>query len=185
MVDAHTDRRPDSMSGFTLFEVLAAALVLVLVGTLTIGSMNADLSRMSDARLRLEAGRIADSTLADIEATLFDGTAPELAMNEEEIDGFIVRIRVAPFGVLFQNAGEPLPPAVEGDEAPRNLFQTIADELPGLPTHLRMIEVKVLWGDPTAPDSVARTTVGFDHTGALEALEQSGQGGQGAERDAS
>lgn len=165
---AHRDTR-----GFTLFEVLAASLVLVLVGTLTIGSMNADLSRMSEARLRLEAGRIADSALADIEATLFDGTAPTAAANEEEIDGFVVRTRVAPFGLLFQGAASGEAEADE-DAVATDILSMIGGEFPGLPKHLRMVEVKVLWGSVDAPYTVERTTLAFDHTGALEALENAG-----------
>ncbi len=159
--------------GFTLFEVLAAALVLALVGTLLIGSMNTNLAHQSDARLRLEAGRIADSALADLEATLFDGSAPPTGVDESERDGFVVKTRVAPFALLFDSA------AVQGDDAegPTTLFKTISAEYPGLPRHLRTLEVKVLWGNPVAPDSVVRTTVAFDHVAALEALENLASGG--------
>ena len=159
-------------SGFTLIEVLAAAMVLVLVGTIAIGSISADLSRMSDARLRLEAGRIADTALADIEGTLFDGSAPALFDDENEFDGFTVKTRVAPFGTLFRSGGGAAP-VDEAETGGGGLFQVIAGEFPGLPRHLRRIEVQVLWGDPRKPDSVIRTTVGFDHTTALEMLENS------------
>jgi hypothetical protein len=154
--------------GFTLFEVLAAALVLVLVGTITIGSMNRNLAHLGDARQRLEAGRIADAALADLEATLFDGSAPPLSASEEEVGAFRVKTRVVPFGVLF-DAEEV---GADEDAEATSLFSVIAQELPGLPQHLRVIDVHVEWGDPMAPDFVERTTVAFDRVAATEAIQQ-------------
>jgi type II secretory pathway pseudopilin PulG len=173
-------RRSDtSRRGFTLFEVLAAALVLVLVGTLLIGSMNTNLTHQSDARNRLEAGRIADSALADLEATLRDGSAPALGTDESERNGFRVRTAVTPFGTFFENDPEARA-ATGGDGASGGgLFEQIANEFPGLPKHMRALKVTVEWGDPMSPDSVVRSTVAFDHAAAVEALEGLAGGGDG------
>ena len=170
--------RPERQTrGFTLFEVLAAALVLALVGTLLIGSMNTNLSHQSDTKLRLEAGRIADNALAELEATLFDGSAPAIGADETQQDDFTVRTKVLPFTSFFDAEEAPAPtPAEEGAAA--GLGTMIAGEFPGLSSHLRTLHVVVLWGNPQAPESVVRTTVAFDHTAALEALENL-QGGQG------
>jgi len=160
-------------AGFTLFEVLAAALILVIVGTITIGSMNANLARMTDARLRLEAARIADSAMADLEATLFDGTAPKPFSDENEIDGYRVKISVVPFGTLFDMDQAE----ADAESKSPSLFGTIVQEFPGLPQHLRSMRVEVSWGDGAVPDSVVRTTIGFDHAGALEQIEERANGG--------
>lgn len=176
--------RPADRSGFTLFEVLAAALILVLVGTVAIGSMNADLGRMGDARRRLEAGRLADLALADLEAQLVGGVAPEIMNEEEEIEGFLVRRLVTPFGMLFAESQAPpgvatgavpaaAPGAPPGAAAePTEFFPFLAQEFPGLPQHLRVMHVQVEWGDELAPEMVRRTTVAFDHQAALEAFEK-------------
>jgi prepilin-type N-terminal cleavage/methylation domain-containing protein len=159
---------PRARHGFTLFEVLAAALVLALVGTLTIGSMNINLGHLSDARLRLEAGRIADTALADIEATLFDGSAPPIGADETQVGSFRLQSRVTPFGMLFDAEQTKT-----GDEAEATgLFAIIAKEMPGMPRHIRVIQVKVAWGAPGSSDQVERATIAFDHVGALEALEK-------------
>lgn len=160
-------------SGFTLFEVLAAALVLALVGTLLIGSMNTNLSHQSDARMRLEAGRLADSALADLEATLFDGSAPPLGEDERQEGAFVVRTKVAPFGALFDasqsGAGANAPGP--GQAAPAGLGQAINGEFPGLAKHLRTLHVSVVWGSPTGGEKVERVSVAFDHVAALESFE--------------
>lgn len=167
-------------AGFTLFEVLAAALILVIVGTITIGSINANLARMTDAHLRLEAAQIADTTLADLEATLFDGTAPKPFADENEIDGYQVKITVMPFGTLFDSDQAK---ADEEADSP-SLFGTIVREFPGLPQHLRSMRVEVSWGDANAPASVVRTTIGFDHASALEQLQQrSSDGGTAGDEE--
>ncbi len=167
---------PSNDAGFTLFEVLAAALVLVMVGVLTIGSMNTNLAHMSDARIRLEAGRIADAALADLEALLFDGTAPAIASEETELGDFRIATHVTPLGVLF------VPPDdAEDEEAASNLHSMIAEEFPGLPRNVRVLHVRVAWGNPLAPEFVERTTIGFDHAAALEAFQQLGQNQAGEE----
>jgi len=163
--------------GFTLFEVLAAALVLVLAGVLAIGSMNTNLSHLSDARVRLEAGRIADATLADIEATLVDGSAPPISSEESTVGPFRVSVRVIAFGGLF-DAGEI---EASPDEGSPGLFGTIAQELPGVPRFLRAIQVRVGWGPVDAPEFVERTTIAFDQVGALQALEEQAGGGEADE----
>ncbi len=176
--DAPCPTRADRARGFTLFEVLAAALVLVLVGVLTIGSMNTNLAHLSDARVRLEAGRIADAALADLEATLWEGSAPPISSNDDEIGVFRVATRVTPFGVLFETGDAQ----ATADGPPANLFAIIAEELPGLPKHLRVLHVRVAWGDVEQPEFVERTSVAFDHAAALEAFQER-TGGQDAEED--
>jgi len=173
------ERRASRRGGFTLFEVLAAALILVLVGTVAIGSMNADLGRMGDARRRLEAGRLADRALADLEAQLVGGVAPELQNEEEEIDGFLVRKLVTPFGLLFAESETPPRSASPGaaggaDAEPTEFFAFLAQEFPGLPQHLRVLLVQVEWGNELAPEVVRRTSVAFDHQAALAALRDLG-----------
>ena len=175
MAEREAHRSGRARRGFTLFEVLAAALILVLVGTLSIGSMNADLGRMSDARRRLEAGRLADRALADFEAMLFDGSAPEVQSETEEVDGFVVTRRVTPFGLFFAMTEDEVEEAPRlgdavDDGAVKPFFPALASEFPGLPKHLRMIHVKVEWGNEMAPEKVERSTLAFDHQAALEAL---------------
>ena len=154
--------------------MLAAALILVLVGTVAIGSMNADLQRMGEARRRLEAGRLADRALADLEATLFDGSAPALLNEEEEIDGFLIKKLVTPFGLLFAEA-EAVRTA-PGEEPTLGFFEQLAQEFPGLPKNMRLLNVRVQWGNPMRPESVQRTTLAFDQQTALEAVQNLGQG---------
>ena len=170
--------------GFTLFEVLAAALILVIVGTLSFASMNADLGRMGDARRQLEAGRLADLALADLEATLFDGSAPEIQSEVEEQDGFVIKRNVTPLGLLFAAASDDGggvgggAGAAAGTDTP-GFFPALVEEFPGLPKHLRVLHVKVEWGNPTRPRKVERTSIAFDQQAALEAFEQLAGGSAG------
>ena len=157
--------------------MLAAALILVIVGTLSIGSMNADLGRMGDARQRLEAGRIADLALADLEATLADGTAPEIQSEEEERDGFMVTVHVTPFDLLFADGDDS---GTGSEDASAGSLGELAKEFPGLPEYLRVLYVKVEWGGAFSPKKVERTTIAFDQVAAVEALDQSATGGAGS-----
>jgi len=162
-------------SGFTLFEVLAAALILVLVGTVAIGSMNADLGRMGDARRRLEAGRLADRALADLEAQLVGGAVPEIQDEEQELDGFVLRRLVAPFDLLFAESQAPRAAVPGAEDAPTEFLPFVTQEFPDLAQHMRVLEVQVEWGNELAPEMVRRTTVAFDQQAALEAVRNAGQ----------
>ena len=59
----------------------------------------------------------------------------------------------------------------------------LVNKYPGLPQFMRMIQVKVLWGNTANPDFVERTTIAFDHAAALEALQnmQNGSTDDGAD----
>lgn len=170
-------RKPRGLgtTGFTLFEVLAASLILVLVGTMLIGSMNADLHRMSDARMRMTAGRLADSKLAQLESSLIDGAVPEMQNEEEETDnGFVIKTIVGPYSAIGSQTddGAGARPSRNGEEPPPKITDLIAKEFPGLPSRLRAFAVIVEWQNGLVVERVRRVTFGFDRQGAVEALQE-------------
>ena len=93
----------------------------------------------------------------------------------------MVTRRVTQIGLLFGMTPDELddfgrPDGVEEGDM-NTLFSALSMELPGLPEHLRMLHVKVEWGDESAPDRVERTSVAFDHQAAVEALGDLGGAG--------
>jgi len=148
-------------AGFTLFEVLGAVALLGL--TYTVLSETAIRGLLTEGRTGriLEASMLADLRLAEIESGLNEGLVPPLGEDETESDDGLYRIvtEVAPF---------ELPPEIQasaGGPTPGGSQLATASVPPPAPlgaAALRMIRVRVLWGDEGDEQSVERVTYGFD-----------------------
>ncbi len=157
-----------SARGFTLLEVLAAVMILSLWYMIIANSAVLGLRAEGESRRRMEAGRIADMKLAELEAIAVTGAAPEIMNETEEIDDFEVTWAVGPFAyrVGGQAPGETNDP--DAIEEPANLRQYVTFHAPSLSRNIRAIFVRVTWGEEDAQRAVIRSTFAFDQAKAAE-----------------
>jgi prepilin-type N-terminal cleavage/methylation domain-containing protein len=146
--------------GFTLFEVMAAVLVIGILYTVLIGTASQGLRAEGESRRRLEASLLADEYLAQIEAGIATGVFPELGITEEEAEGgYHVAVEVAPFDptpYLGEAFKEALPKP--GDPVP-SLFAPPARPDQSL---LRTVSVSVKWAEAEGEHEARRTTLAYD-----------------------
>lgn len=164
VVGAAGHRRPPAAHarGFTLFEVLAAVLVLALVYT-WLASMNIEgLRSEGTSRRRLEASLIADAALATIEEGIALGAPPVIGSTEEELGDFRVTVAAAPLDILPFLGEDALPP-----EGVTESLLTLPNS--GDAPFLSRVDVAVRWIEGLDEFEVHRTTFAYDAQ-ALEGL---------------
>ena len=163
---------PATQRGFTLLEVLAAAMIFTMVVTVLIGTSGAAVQMTRVTASRLEASLIAETELARLDAILNDrGPLPEA--YEETRDIYAIRVFSEPAIDDFgggASLGIGAPPADGGVGAPSGIGALLALEAPGVEQFLLRYEIRVEWIDGAVPDSVSRTTYAFDWEGARTAL---------------
>ena len=167
-------RRP-STSGFTLLEVLAAAMIMAMFyGVLSAKGVEGFVLE-GDADRRLRASLVADRRLADLEAARVTGQAPRVGTVEAEEDGFAVRVEVGPFALpLDQFLPEEDSPgggrAARGPRPP----SLLAPPARGRAAPLLAVHVVVSWNDGRGDHSVERTTFALDREALAEVLTRAG-----------
>jgi prepilin-type N-terminal cleavage/methylation domain-containing protein len=157
--------------GFTLLEVLAAVAIFGIWYVALAGASLQGLRGEGESDRRLAASLLADQVLADMEAPMSLGVAPEIGNQEYEQDGYVVRTEVTPFDPLPlippppQPPGRP-PPATSSAPASSLLAAAAA----GGASPLRQVRVQVAWTEGAGERSVWRTTFALDLQGAQAAL---------------
>jgi prepilin-type N-terminal cleavage/methylation domain-containing protein len=154
-----------SERGFTLIEVMAAVAVVAIVFTTLARVASQGLQSEGTSKRRFEASLLADAALAEIEAQLAEGIAPEIGRSEIEEGLFDVVVDVSAFDLSSViPAG-----AVTSEEAPGG--GPAAPSLLGGPdeTPVRAIAVAVSWTEGVNELRVTRATYGID-LAALQAL---------------
>jgi prepilin-type N-terminal cleavage/methylation domain-containing protein len=178
-------------SGFTLLEVLAAAMIFAVVVTVLVGSSSETVHRARISANRLEASQIADREIATLES-LLSNRLPPPEDREETLDDFIVTVSSEP-------ALETDLPAPNASNDSLSLFSDTANGIgalgallsvhaPGLEAFLLRYEIAVAWEEGSVSQQLRRTTFAFDWEGArreLPDLFTSGDGGENAEGDSS
>lgn len=183
---ARRGRPRAAAAGFTLLEVLVAVAVLglvyVTVARVAIQGMRSE----GDAARRLEASRVADRTLAELETQLAQGTAPPLGERTLEEAGYRVELAVEPFSAQSLGLGGALAeldlPRREGAQEERpGRSRPDRDEGPplalleppqrGARPALLQLRVRVAWQDAAQEQSVTRTTFALDRETAASRLE--------------
>lgn len=162
--------------GFTLFEVMAAVIVLGLLYSLLASSAIGGLRAEGTSRRRLEASLLADQGLYELEGQILLGSLPEIGSSEEELDEYFVTVNVQPF-----DPTPFLPQETEERDAPttRSLLDPPANADESL---LRILEVVVSWSEGLDEYRVVRTTFAYDVAAVsplLGSLDTSGGGGSG------
>lgn len=187
----------DRHDGFTLLEVLAAAMFFALIVTVLISSSSQAIHRAGVVATRLEAAGHADRELARLEALFAQRLKPP-EDREEQIEGevldFVLRVTsTSAFDDLGGGSGpgggasaDSLLAALSGGGG---IGPMLAAQAPGIDLFLRRYTIEVRWAiDDERSDAVERVTYGFDWESAQVALpelfvraEDGTQGLEGAE----
>ena len=154
-------------AAFTLLEVMAAVAVVAIVFTTLARVANEGLRSEGISKRRLEASLLADSLLAEIEAQLATGVAPEIGETESEEGPFSLLVSVTSFDIA-----SVLPASALGATDP-----TTEAGLPGVfgddVSPIRSIEISVIWVEGLEEMRVTRNTYGIDPV-VLEGLANAG-----------
>ncbi|MBM4384021.1 MAG: prepilin-type N-terminal cleavage/methylation domain-containing protein [Deltaproteobacteria bacterium] len=89
--------RPSHARGFTLIEVMAAAIILLLVVAALSEMLASQARREGDARGEALAALFADRAIAEIEESIARGAAPQLGRTERSEDDLRATIEVRAF----------------------------------------------------------------------------------------
>lgn len=172
-------------TGFTLFEVLAAVLILGLFYTVLADQAVRGLRSEGIDRRRTTASDIADARLVDLETLIASGAPLESLQEETEEGDFRVLVEVLPEDVeaLMPPPPDaaPIPP---GEPAgPRLLVDERGD------SRLYRLLVVVSWEESEQPHEVRRTSWDFDRSQLALLFPETGDDGgdaaAGAEGEAS
>jgi len=178
MSDLAGDPRSGRVSaGFTLLEVLAALMILGLWYTAISGLAMQGVHSEFVSNRKLMAAQLADRAITEIETQAMLGAIPaieeHILQDDEE---FSVVVAVSEFGGADE--GEA-PPGVAGggdDVAPTELAALIVQRLPGLPSLLLTVTVRVSWTEGNARRELKRVSYLFDETAATAIYQESGLG---------
>lgn len=178
--------------GFTLFEVLAAVLILGLFYAVLASSAIQGLRAEGTSRRRLQASLLADRQLSELEAQAMTGGVPEIGHWEQEEGDFRVSVDVSPFdlSLLLGDDEEP-------GSATRAARADAGESLLNLPqegaqSFLRTLDVRVSWAEGIDEQHVQRTSFAYDVAAAAplfetvggdEASEEVGGGAEGEEAE--
>jgi prepilin-type N-terminal cleavage/methylation domain-containing protein len=163
-------------AGFTLLEVLAAALILALwFGALATSSFSALRAEGENFRL-LEAGMLADLHLARALASTMEGTIPKDEETQSAEGAYEIVTRFGGFGQVNTKLGElaqrdDIEPALPGGDSIPGMKQLLGAEMPGILRHVRSIKVIVIWQEGQRKRRAERVTFVFDAEAAAEIYE--------------
>lgn len=161
--------------GFTLFEVLAAVLILGLIYTVLADRAVRGLRSEGIDRRRTEAAALADARLVDLETLLASG-APLEPLQDETLEGdYRVYVEILPEDVeaLLPPPPEELAREPGEDAAPRLLVDDQGE------SRLYRILVAVSWDESGQPQEVRRITWDFDKSELALLFPDTGEGGSG------
>lgn len=163
--------RAPARLGFTLLEVLAAAVIMAAVYAV-LSASNIDATILEgDADRRLHASLVADRALVDVQAQLALGTAPRLGVSESEEDGYAVRVDLAPLELPFETwLPEPEGAPARDARAPSLLAPVKRGGTPPL----LQLQILVSWSDGVRDRELRRTTFILDAATAAGVLAQAG-----------
>ena len=171
---------PDRRRGFTLFEVMAAVLVLGVIFSVLASVTIEGLRAEGDSRRRLEASLLADEVLGDLEGQLLAGVFPEVGSSEREMGDYRVTVDVEPFDpspyLALESQAETTTRSIgQRESEPQSLLEPPAS---GEPSLIRSFEVVVHWSEGFDEHAVRRTTFAYD-VAALAPLVEAGAGATG------
>ncbi len=164
--------------GFTLFEVMAAVLVLGVLYSVLATSAIHGLRSEGESKRRLEGSLLADEHLMELEGGLAAGVFPEIGSVESEAGGFRIAVDVAPFDVtpFLESGGD------EEDEGPaEDSLLTMSDRPEE--SLVRLVTVAVRWDEAEGEHEVLRTTLVYDQATVAGLFGEEGASDGGGDVD--
>jgi prepilin-type N-terminal cleavage/methylation domain-containing protein len=173
--------RPNSAPGFTLLEVMAAAVILsvvVLWLNSAVGQMN---GYEGDSRRRVDAALFADRLLAELEQAAAQGGSIPLGTREAQEGMYQATIEVKPLDpTLLEQAGAV--PRVASGEPPPEIPPAGWLDSPAAQAEPPVVSATIIvTGTEGRFEAGVTRTSFFLNPAALKALEQQGsdEGGEG------
>jgi len=165
-------------AGFTLLEVLAAAVIMAMVyGVLAEQGVQGFVLE-GDADRRLRASLVADRRLDALRTEAAGGAPPPLGVQEGREQEFGVRVEVRPFDLALVTLLPAPPEAALPDRPPRRGGppepSLLAPPARGREPPLRTVEVVVSWEARGAVHAVRRTDFSLDLAAATALLQEAG-----------
>jgi prepilin-type N-terminal cleavage/methylation domain-containing protein len=105
--------------GFTLLEVMVAIFVLGLVVGALLQMMQGLLARLADARHELDAARLAELRMRELQAGAAEGILPEIGSTQGEFDSPYDYLR---WQLLVEETAVPLPDDLAGGPPTSSIF---------------------------------------------------------------
>ena len=159
--------------GFTLLEVLAAAMIFSVVVTVLVGSSSETVHRARISANRLEASQIADREIAILESLLSNRLTPP-EDKEDTWEDFGVTVSSEPAleaDLASPNAlGDPLSQFSDATDGIGALGALLSVNAPGIEGFLLRYEIVVEWEEGSVTQRLRRTTFAFDWEGARREL---------------
>ena len=156
-------------AGFSLLEVLGAIAILgiwfAVIAELAMVGLRAE----GRSHRMLLASLVADDVLSEIEIEMMSGRSPEVSSEEEERDGYTIRIDVEPYELEL-----PAPEATPGDATgvgpATGPFEHLRGSQPDAQSPILSIRIQVAWPEGHDEGSVTRYTFGTDLAAAAASL---------------
>ncbi len=180
---SHSLPRCPQAGGFTLLEVMAAVAVMAMAFIVLAQANIQGIMAEGSARQRLEAARLADRTMQELEIKLISGSLPlEEGIEEEEEPPFIIETEIALFELDLPEVPNALGETSEIETEPDSAIQAL-ETLSEREDILHWIQVRVIWGEGVFERAVTRTTFGYDaallQAGAQAQAPEGPGGGEG------
>jgi prepilin-type N-terminal cleavage/methylation domain-containing protein len=169
-----------AQAAFTLLEVLAAVMILSLWYVIIANSAILGLRAEGGSQRRMEAGRIADEKLAELESLALAGTSLEDTNETEEVDGYEVKWAIAPFTLA---ASAPATDPNGEPPVPKNLREYFVINAPGISRLIRAVTVRVAWFEGEDERAVVRSTFVFNEADAAALYDDPKFGAEDAPQD--
>jgi type II secretory pathway pseudopilin PulG len=168
-------RRARRDGAFTLFEVMAAVLVLGMLYAVLANAAMQGLYSEGETRRRLEASLLADRALAELELQLSLGQIPPSGSAEQAEDPYLVSVSVQPFDPTVLRV-PPEPGEAQPQASAQPAESLLLPPSSGNEGRLRRIDVLVTWPEAGQERSIGRTTFAFDTSGLEELFPKEGEG---------
>jgi Tfp pilus assembly protein PilV len=145
-----------------LLEVLAAVMIFAMVMTVLISTSTNAVHHVGKSARRLDADRVADSLLSDLEIQIRQGQTPAIENDEFTEEQYSILITMTDLIPIDSAAGAAAPTDLTRSALGGDALAMLGGTLPEVASYLRQYDIEVSWLEQGGPQSVLRTTFAYD-----------------------
>jgi uncharacterized membrane protein YgcG len=137
-------------------------MIFAMVMTVLISTSTNAVHHVGKSARRLDADRVADTLLSDLEIQIRQGLAPEIENEEFTQDQYTIRVTMTDLipSDSISGSGTPTGAAIGGLTG--DALSLLGGALPEVAGYLRQYDIEVSWLEQSGPQSVFRTTFAYD-----------------------